>query len=430
MTISRRRLLLAGSAAAFSVACSGTPAGRASAAASATAQPRAAASAGASGRVPLRIGVVVPYTEQAVDVDIGSSQRRAADLYLKQRGGALAGRRVELVYSDESTDPATDRVKVRDVLLGQEKVGLLMGGSATATAYVMRDVADAQHLVYLDTWAPANALTRANGGCTPSCKSTYVFRTSASSWQLGQPLGAWVARSGRAQVVAVYADDAFGAETTAAFAEGLARYGGALTRKTAVPRGSDQATVVAQLKTQGTKAVFAAFRTDDAEAFLTEWGKAGMRASGYALYGPGTLADTEVLHAAKDAAAGVVTSHFWSPDLSNGENKKLISDFRAEYKDDETGEPLAPDGYAVAMWDAMAALEAALTATSGATSDPAALVAALERVSFAGPRGRFAFDPATHDVVTDVRIREARLSGGAVANVVVDTVPKVADPGR
>ena len=37
----------------------------------------------------LKIGILVPFTESAIDSDIGASQRRAADLYLKLKGGSF-----------------------------------------------------------------------------------------------------------------------------------------------------------------------------------------------------------------------------------------------------------------------------------------------------------------------------------------------------
>ena len=80
----------------------------------------------------------------------------------------------------------------------------------------------------------------------------------------------------------VYADDAFGTETAAAFADGLAKNGGKVTGRSAVPiRGGDWAKVVTAIKAQPAKAVFAAFITDDAEGFITAWDAAGMRAAGF-----------------------------------------------------------------------------------------------------------------------------------------------------
>jgi branched-chain amino acid transport system substrate-binding protein len=81
------------------------------------------------------------------------------------------------------------------------------------------------------------------------------------------------------------------------------------------------------------------------------------------------------------------------------------------------------------MWDAMTALDLALQKTEGGGA-PDVLVAALQGVSFNSPRGAFAFDQGTHNVVQDIYIRQVQATGLATSNVVVGTIPKVSDPGR
>jgi hypothetical protein len=51
-------------------------------------------------------------------------------------------------------------------------------------------------------------------------------------------------------------------------------------------------------------------------------------------------------------------------------------------------------------------------------------------VSFDSPRGRFSFDQGTRNVVQDIYIRQVHATGATTTNVVVDTIAKVADPGR
>jgi len=178
-------------------------------------------SPGTAASGPLKIGILVPFTESAIDADIGASQRRAADLYLKLKGGSLAGREVQLVYNDESSlDPSINKVRIQQ-FIEKDHVEMLMGGVAAPAAYLLHDTAEASKMVYLDTNAGTNALTRANAGCAPSCKSTYVFRTAPSSWQLSEPLGDSLSKGGQRDFFIVSADDAFGTESAAAFAEGL-----------------------------------------------------------------------------------------------------------------------------------------------------------------------------------------------------------------
>ncbi len=422
--LSRRRFLLAGSAAVIATACSptGVTPARASAATAATAAAPAPPSS------PLRIGVLLPYTESAVNGDIGAAQKKAADLYLKQHGGALGGRMVTLVWSDESVDPGLNATKAQLLVQG-EKVALLLGGGGMPAAYALRNAAESAKVVYIDTNATGNALTRTVQACTPSCKSPYVFRTSATSWQLSEPLGEWVSKNGRMRSFLAYEDTAFGAESAAAFIEGLAKNGGTATGRSAFAPSGDPAKLVAAIAGQPTKDVFAALLTDDAVAFLTLWNGQGLTAAGYRLYGPGPLTDQQVLSLTKQRGVGTITAHFWTSELDNSETKALVDAFRREYTDEDSGGPLTPDAYAVQMWDAMHALDEALAKTKGdAKAD--ALIPALEAVSFKSPRGDFAFDKATHALTQDIYIRRVKVSGATAVNEVVDRVVHVADPGR
>lgn len=377
---------------------------------------------------PLKIGVLLPYTESAVNGDIGAAQKKAVDLYLKQHAGKLAGRDVAFVWFDESVDQKLNDVKIRG--LRDEKVEILLGGGGAEAAYALRNTAEAMKVVYIDTNATANGLTRAVTDCKPSCQSKYLFRTSASTWQLSQPLGEWVSKSGQKDFFLCYEDTAFGVESAAGFVEGLARNGGRATGRSSVPPGTGEwAKLIGAIKAQPTKSVFGVFQTDDAVAFLKAWDTMGMASGGYRLYGPGPLTDQQVLSLSRTAAAGVVTSHFWSSEVDNPETKTLVEAFRREYTDEDSGGPLTPDAYAVQMWDAMRALDEALTKTKG-DAGAGVLVPALEGVSFRSPRGSFTFDKTTHNPAQDIYIREVKVSGGIAFNAVVDKAARVADPGR
>ncbi|GAC1317684.1 MAG: ABC transporter substrate-binding protein [Chloroflexota bacterium] len=369
----------------------------------------------------MKIGVLVPYTESSIGVDIGLNQKRAADLYLKIQGGKLGGRAASLVYSAESVDANINKVKAR-TLTETEKVAVLMGAASSETATVLRDAAEASKMVFIDTNATANDLTR-------SRKSSYLFRTSASSWQLNVPLGEWAARHGKTEFFVAYVDDSFGKESADAFTAGLQKGGGGVTERLAFANGSDWTKAISAVKAQATRNVYAAFQTDDAEGFIAEWDKQGLSSTGYKLFGPGGLTEEPVLVQAKAAAEGIVTGYFWSSELDSAENMVLAKQFPREYSDDETGVPVDLSGYAVEMWDAMAALDTALKQTSGNTSDVNALIAAIEGVSLKSPRGSFVFDKATHNPVQDILIRQVKMSNGKPVNAVLESIPQVADPG-
>ncbi len=408
------RPILVATVAALVSACG---AGTASPAASPAATAPSPAVAGASASPSITIGLLVPFTESAINSDRGVAQRRAAELYVAQHGGTVGGQTAGFAYEDESINGQLDVTKAQE-LVQQHAVAVLgLLGDDGATA--VRAYADSTKVPLLITGASGDSITRA-------AASPYVFRASYSNWQLSEPLGEWAARKGAAKVYLVHAPDTFGTESAAAFAAGLGKAGGTATANVAAQPGADWAKVVAAVKAQPAKAVFAAFEGADAVSFLTAWAEAGMSAAGYSLYGPGTLTDTTVLASVKDAAAGVTTSMFWADSAGGADLRALMAAFPKAYLDD-AGNPAPVTADVVAMWDAMTALGQAVQA-AGTGSDALAKAVAAETV--AGVRGSFAFDPATHNVVQDIYIRKVVLSAGAASNAIVDTVPQVADPGH
>ena len=58
------------------------------------------------------------------------------------------------------------------------------------------------------------------------------------------------------------------------------------------------------------------------------------------------------------------------------------------------------------------------------------LVDAIARQEFDSPRGRFRFDPRTHNVIQPfIYVREVKEVAGGLNNVVIDKIADVRDPG-
>src|SRR5438270_11769305 len=106
-------------------------------------------------------------------------------------------------------------------------------------------------MLYIDTHAMADALSR-------SSKSPYVFRSSATSWQLGEPLGEWAARNGQTEYFVSHVDDSFGAESADAFVAGLQKNGGKATNRVAFANGGDWAKAIGVIAAQSTRNVYPA----------------------------------------------------------------------------------------------------------------------------------------------------------------------------
>ena len=411
--LTRRQFLIASSAAALA-AC-----GPAAVAPSASASP--AASPSATPGKTLKIGQLLPAT--GVYAELGNSMKRSTELYLKMNDNKLANRPVQLIYEDDANVTATGIQKTQK-FIDQDQVDVMMGVVPTPLAYGIRNAVHAAKMIFIDTNAGGNFLTRDVPNCTPACKSPYIFRASFSSYQISYPIGDYLSAKGTKDFFLAYANYGFGTESAADFTTGLKKNGGSVTGNVAPPLGNaDFAPFVTQIKNQPTKNIYSFFSGADAIGFIKTWNQLGLPAAGYKLYGAGFLTEQDVLKEVKDLANGIVTSLFWAVELDNAENKKFVADYQKQYS-------LLPDVFAVQQYDGMRALDEALKTLGGDTSDKDKFSKALEDVSFKSPRGDFAFDKTTHNPIQDIYIREVKTQGGQTVNTISDKVAKVTDPGK
>ena len=414
--LSRRRFLMVTSAAALAAACAPAATSPSPSAATAT-----AAATATPGKV-LKIGQLLPFTK--VYAELGNSMKRATDLYLKQKNMTLAGRPVSVIYEDEANDPVVGAQKTQK-FIEQDKVDLMMGIVATPIAYAVRNAIDAAKMIFIETNAGGNSLTRDVPDCKPACKSKYIFRASFSSWQISSPIGDYFAtKKGVKEAFTFVANYGFGTESAADFTNAFTKAGGKVTGTLTAPLGSaDFLPFVTQLKAQPTKDIYSFFSGADAVKYIQAWTALGLPAAGYKMNGAGFLTEQDVLAVVKDQANGAITSLFWAVELDNPENKSFKDAYQKEYN-------LLPDVFAVQAWDGMRALDEALQKTNGDSSDKAKLIAALEAVKFNSPRGAFEFDKDTHNPIQDMYIREVKTVNGQAVNTISDKIGRVTDPGK
>jgi len=310
--LTRRQFLVASSAAALA-ACG-------------PAAVTPSASPSASPGKELKIGQLLPFT--GVYAELGNSMRRATTLYLNQNDQKIANRPVTLVYGDDANVTATG-VQVTQKFIDQDQVDVMMGVVPTPLAYGIRNAVHAAKLIFIDTNAGGNALTRDTVDCKPSCKSPYIFRASFSSYQISYPIGDYLSAKGTKEFFLAYANYGFGTESAADFTTGLKKNGGNVTGNVAPPLGNpDFAPFVTQIKNQPTKNVYSFFSGADAIGFIKSWNSLGLPAAGYKMYGAGFLTEQDVLKEVKDLANGAITSLFWAVELDNAENKKFVAAVR------------------------------------------------------------------------------------------------------
>ncbi len=363
---------------------------------------------------PLKIGLVLPYS--GVYAVLGESITQAMELVFARENWTVAGRKIEMIKEDDEMQPPVG-IRKTEKLIESDKVDILTGPVHSGILMGMRDKVHNSKTILIVSNAGADAISRER------C-SKWIFRTSFSNWQPNQPMGAWVAKNISRDVFIMAPNYQAGKDQLGAFKETFGPAGGKLVGEDYPKLGeTDYAPYLTKVKQSGAKAVYAFFSGTDAVNFVKQYASFGLKQT-IKLTGAGFLTEPDVLPAQGASALGVITGHFYTPLLDNAANHKFVKDFRDKY----FGK--MPDGFACQGYDTAEVIVRAVKAVNGNTQDKDKLVDAIAKVEFDSPRGRFRFDPKTHNVIQPyIYIREVREVYGGLNNVPIDKVADVRDPG-
>jgi branched-chain amino acid transport system substrate-binding protein len=363
---------------------------------------------------PIKIGVVLPYS--GVYAVLGESITQAMELVFARENWTVAGRKIEMIKEDDEMKPPVG-IRKTEKLIDSDKVDILTGPVHSGILMGMRDKVHNSKTILIVSNAGADAISRER------C-SKWIFRTSFSNWQPCQPMGGWVAKNVSKDVFLTAPNYQAGKDMMGAFKETFVPAGGKVVAEDYPKLGeTDYAPYLTKIRQSGAKAVFAFFSGSDAVNFVKQYAQYGLKDS-IKLTGAGFLTEPDVLPAQGAAALGVITGHFYTPLLDNQTNHAFVKAFREKY----FGK--MPDGFACQGYDTAEVIVRALKAVNGNTQDKDKLVDAIAKVEFDSPRGRFRFDPKTHNVIQPfIYVREVREVYGGLNNVVIDKVANVADPG-
>jgi branched-chain amino acid transport system substrate-binding protein len=237
-------------------------------------------------------------------------------------------------------------------------------------------------------------------------------------------MGGWVAKHVAKEVFLTAPNYQAGKDMMNAFKETFVPAGGKVVAEDYPKLGeTDYAPYLTKIRQSGAKAVFAFFSGTDAVNFVKQFDQFGLKQS-IKLTGAGFLTEPDVLPAQGKSALGVITGHFYTPVLDNPTNQRFVKEFR-----DKFGGKM-PDGFACQGYDTAEVIVRALKAVNGNTQDKMKLVEVIEKSEFDSPRGRFRFDPKTHNVIQPfIYVREVKEVAGGLNNVPIDKVANVTDPG-
>ena len=367
----------------------------------------------ASADGPVKIGVLLPYS--GVFAVIGADITDGFEFGLA-RFRARTTRSIELFKEDTEVKPTVGLTKAKK-LVYRDEVDLLVGPVGSNVANALRDFVHGAEIPLIIPNAGNNLLTGER------C-SKWILRTSFSNAQVTRGMGPWMVAHGYERVYLMAPDYAAGHQMMDAFRETFTAAGGTVVGEAypSLRETRDYAPYLAQVKAAAPQAMFVFFAGGPAIQFVKQYAEFGLKDT-IKLAGAGWLTSPLYIDEQGSAAAGVLGILNYVPSIETPENIEFQLAFQNTFG-------RVASEFAVQGYDTARLIIEALALREGDVKNRAALVAAMRKVTFTGPRGVLRIDPATNNIIQDIHIFETRESGGKVRAVVIDTLPAMQDPPK
>ena len=358
---------------------------------------------------PLKVGFLTVNTGPLAAG--GKQQMEGAALYLKERGGMIAGRKVELITQDTAGNPAVARNKTQE-LVELSKVPVMIGPLATNEALAMDG--------YIrDTKVPLITTTSA---ATVDLKShavnPWVLHAFGTAPQVTFALGDYAAKTLGFKRMAIVAEDfTYGHEGAGGFHLAFEAAGGKIVQKLWPPLNApDYAPYLAQIKPD-LDGIYMGFAGSNPLRFLKQLDDYGLKGK-MGVLGNTTSTDEGILKLMGDEAVDTFSAGWYAASLDTPDNKKFVAGINADHQHD-------PGFYTAGPYTALLIIEEALKATRGNADDASAFLKAMQDVRLNhGPIGPIRFDQYGTPVL-DIYIRKVTRVNGKLVNTIVAKYPQV-----
>jgi branched-chain amino acid transport system substrate-binding protein len=356
---------------------------------------------------PLRLGLLTVKTGPLAAGGIQMEQ--GLNVALKDRGGKLNGREVQVFVGDTAGNPATARTRTQE-LVERNKVHLLLGPVAAFEALAIADYVKQQSM-------PVIAVAAAED-ITQRSPSKWFVRATASAGQCSHVMAHYAATELKYKRICLIGDDfAFGHEQNGAFLRVFEENGGKVVQKLWPPLNApDYGTYISQIKTN-VDAVWMSFAGSNGFRFTKAFYEYGLGGK-IPLLGGMTAMDEAILQQTGEDAIGILSVNYYSAQIDNPLNKAFVAGMQRDYKVD-------PGYYASGPAVSMAVLETAMKSIDNKFDDREALIQAMRtNVVPESVRGPVKFDPYGN-AIGNVYIRRVEKQGGKLVNNVIKTYPDV-----
>lgn len=360
---------------------------------------------GVSAAETIKIGV--PVGLSGANSVVAPSVVQSGELAVAEinAAGGILGRQLEYIVADDGSG-AQGAQKAFDSLVFQKKVDVLIS---------------------METSAARNAgLPIVNRGRVPYIYTSFYEGRSCSPWLY---VNAWVPDQQVAPIVdhfmaaknaktffLIGSDYAFGRGMLEFTADYIAEKGGKVLGDEYLPMdGTDWTPIISKLKSSGADALITSTAGGAPNVTLTKQ----LRAAGVDIpYGNLAVDEGTARNMGTDAA-GIYISASYITDIPSAENQTYLKNMKAHFGD----ELKTPNDLSVPQYEGVYLYK--LAVEKAGTTDPQAVIDALDDVSFQGPRGKIQMNKQRHAPLT-MYLAQVQADGGIK---LIDTFKDV-DPGE
>ena len=346
-------------------------------------------SAGAQDK--LKIGIVA--TLSGPPAVLGQQLRNGFQLAVKDLGGKLGGREVEIIVQDDELKPDIAVTKVK-ALIERDKVDFVVGPIfSNVLQAIFKPVTDAGIVLISPNAGTSNF---AGKECNPN-----FFVTSYQNDQAFGVAGKYAQDAGLKKVFLIAPNYQAGRDALAGF---KSFYKGVIADEIFVPLGQlDYSAELSKIATAKPDAIYVFLPGGMGINFVKQFRQAGL--ADKLVFLSAFTVDESTLPAQKEAALGFFAGANWAPNLDTPQNKKFVAGYEKEFG-------AVPATYAFQSYDAALLIDGALKLTKGSTADKKALQAALQKANFTSLRGGFKFNTNHYPIQDFYLVKVAKRADG------------------
>ena len=362
----------------------------------------------ASAQDKIKIGLI--YTLSGPPAALGTQSKNGFELAVKELGGKMAGREVELIVADDELKPDLAIQKVRG-FIERDNVDFVVGPIfSNVLVAIHKPVMDAGKILISTNAGTSNF---AGAGCSPG-----FYVTSYQNDQIFEAIGEAATKAKYGKVYALLPNYPAGRDALTGFKR---TFKGQLVEESFVALNTtDFQPEIAKIRAASPDALFTFMPGGLGINLLKTLNQAGLKDKVPVI--SAFTADEATLPALQDAAVDVLGVLTWAPNMDNPQNKKFVSEYEKAYS-------AVPASYAMQAYDAAMLINSAVVAVKGDLKDQKAVNAALQKADFKSVRGPFKFSANGFPVEDFYLTKVAKRGDGKYETQIVEKVfSNYADP--